>query len=283
MTRERGTESREGGIQKGVIEKQREPEWQRREYAGLTPQQAEYTDLTGTSLTDPVAHPAIRSLEPQAFSALIPAAGLGTRLGLGPKAAVTVGGRSLLAWAVEALAPHVAQVVVALPAGLSLPADVRTDLPVGVRTITGSQTRQGSVRLLLEATDADYVLIHDAARPFLSATTVQAIQAAVQQMGAATVALPVADSLVRGNNDHWAQAVPRENLWAVQTPQGFRRTLLLQAHVQAQAEGYAATDDAGLVARLGHAVTLVEGDAHLFKVTRAGDLALAQMVAAAWK
>ncbi|WP_261664449.1 2-C-methyl-D-erythritol 4-phosphate cytidylyltransferase [Deinococcus sp. Marseille-Q6407] len=216
------------------------------------------------------------------FAALIPAAGSGTRLGHGPKAAVTVGGRSLLAWAVAALAPHVSEVVVALPEGLALPDDV----PAGVRTITGGATRQDSVRLLLDATGAEYVLIHDAARPFLSADIVQAVQAAVQRSEAATVALPVADSLVRGGEAapggpaFWAEGVPREDLWAVQTPQGFRRELLQAAHAGATAAGFSATDDAGLVARLGHPVELVPGDARLLKVTRGGDLALAEALAA---
>ncbi|MDO4264168.1 MAG: 2-C-methyl-D-erythritol 4-phosphate cytidylyltransferase [Deinococcus sp.] len=218
---------------------------------------------------------------PSTFAALIPAAGSGTRLGHGPKAAVTVGGRSLLAWAVGALQPHVAEVVVALPGGLELPADV----PAGVRTITGGGTRQESVRSLLEATTAEYVLIHDAARPFLGAKTVQAVQAAAVRSEAATVALPVADSLVLGGQvpgsaqAFWAEGVSREGLWAVQTPQGFRRELLHYAHTYAAAEGFSATDDAGLVARLGHTVELVEGDARLFKVTRAGDLALAEALA----
>lgn len=221
--------------------------------------------------------PSTLNPHPSTFAALIPAAGSGTRLGRGPKAAVTVGGRSLLAWATEAMAPHVAEVVVALPDGLYLPADV----PAGVRTITGGETRQESVEKLLGATDAEYVLIHDAARPFLSAEIIQAMQAAVLEAGAATVALPVADSLVRAAGDNWQEAVSRDHLWAVQTPQGFRRTLLLEAHAQAKAEGFAATDDAGLVARLGHAVRLVRGDARLFKVTTAGDLALAEAVAGA--
>lgn len=222
---------------------------------------------------------------PSTFAALIPAAGSGTRLGKGPKAAVTVGGRSLLAWAAQALAPHVTEVVVALPDGLELPADV----PAGVRTITGGETRQESVEKLLYATNAEYVLIHDAARPFLSAEIIREMQAAVLEAGAATVALPVADSLVRSDPQPstvnpqplWGEAVSRDHLWAVQTPQGFRRTLLQEAHAQARAEGFAATDDAGLVARLGHAVWLVRGDARLFKVTTVGDLALAEAVAGA--
>lgn len=203
-------------------------------------------------------------------AALIPAAGSGTRLGLGPKAFVEVAGRSLLARSVAALAPFVDEVVVALPAGMDLPAGVPA------RAIVGGETRQGSVRRLLEATEAGTVLIHDAARPFVPPPVILALLDAIAATGAATVALPVADTLVRAEGQSWGQLVPREGLWAVQTPQGFRRELLLQAHARAEAEQYAATDDAGLLARLGVQVRLGPGDARLFKVTTPGDLALAE-------
>ncbi|SMB88769.1 2-C-methyl-D-erythritol 4-phosphate cytidylyltransferase [Deinococcus hopiensis] len=209
-------------------------------------------------------------------AALIPAAGAGTRLRLGPKAFVEVGGRTLLARSVAALAPHVDEVVVALPAGWSLPAG----LPA--RSIVGGATRQESVRLLLEATAAEVVLVHDAARPFLPARAVRALLEAVEEVGAATVALPVADTLVRSEGRNWREGVPREGLWAVQTPQGFRREVLTRAHGAAHEEGVTATDDAGLVARLGLPVALMPGDARLFKVTTPGDLALAQALAAVW-
>ncbi|MFC5849846.1 2-C-methyl-D-erythritol 4-phosphate cytidylyltransferase [Deinococcus petrolearius] len=215
-------------------------------------------------------------------AALIPAAGSGTRLGLGPKAFVEVVGVSLLARSVAALAPHVDEVVVALPEGWTLPADVPA------RAIVGGQTRQDSVRLLLEATHAEVVLVHDAARPFLPAEVVRAVRAAAQAVGAATAALPVADTLVRASGEPpetgqtWGELTPREGLWAVQTPQGFRRGVLREAHARARADAHAATDDAGLVARLGGPVALVPGDARLFKVTTPGDLALATALAAVW-
>lgn len=211
-------------------------------------------------------------------AALIPAAGEGTRLGLGPKAFVEVGGRSLLARAVDALAPHVGEVVVALPDGASF---------AGARVVAGGPTRQATVRALLDATDAEFVLIHDAARPFLSPAVIARVLAAAREAGAATAALPVADTLVRGAAGGgagvgWAGVVPREGMWAVQTPQGFRRALLREAHAAAERDGHNATDDAGLVARLGREVRLVEGDARLFKVTAPGDLALAEALAPTW-
>ncbi len=214
-------------------------------------------------------------------AALIPAAGSGTRLGLGPKAFVEVAGRSLLGRSAAALAPHVDEVLVALPAGLKLPGDVPA------RAVTGGDTRQASVLALLRATDAEVVLVHDAARPFLPGAVVGAVTTAAREVGAATAALPVADTLVRAGpggdcGTLWGTLTPREGLWAVQTPQGFRRDLLLAAHEAALADGFAATDDAGLIARAGGAVRLVPGDARLFKVTTPGDLALAQALAPTW-
>ena len=210
-------------------------------------------------------------------AALIPAAGSGTRLGLGPKAFVPVEGRTLLGRSAAALAPHVHEVLIALPAGLDLPGDVPG------RTVVGGDTRQASVLALLRATDADVVLIHDAARPFLPARVIHDLLAAVQEVGAATAALSVADTLVRADPaGGWGTLTPREGLWAVQTPQAFRRAALIAAHEAALADGHAATDDAGLIARAGQPVALVPGDARLLKVTTPGDLLLAQALARVW-
>lgn len=209
-------------------------------------------------------------------AALIPAAGSGQRLGQGPKAFVRVAGRSLLERSVSALAPHVHEVLVALPDGTTLPEGTRA------RAILGGPTRQESVLRLLQATDADLVLIHDAARPFLGAATVLSVLEAVRRSGAATVAHPLADTLLRADGVVWGELVERAGLWAVQTPQAGRREWLLAAHLRAAAEGYSATDDAGLLHWAGHTVTLVPGEASLFKVTTPGDLLLAEALAAAW-
>lgn len=219
-------------------------------------------------------------------AALIPAAGLGTRLGQGPKAFVEVGGLTLLARSVAALAPLVDEVAVALPEGFELP-DLALPRQINVRSITGGATRQASVLALLNTSEAEVVLIHDAARPFLPLSVGQAVKVAAAQTGAATAALPVADTLVRqagpSHQPHlWGQLTSREGLWAVQTPQGFRRELLLDAHRAAERSGVQATDDAGLVARLGLPVALILGDARLFKVTTPGDLRLAEALARLW-
>ncbi len=222
-------------------------------------------------------------------AALIPAAGAGTRLGLGPKAFVEVRGRSLLARSIAALTPYVDEVIVALPANLSakqlaeLTAELTPKISTPTRFIVGGQTRQKSVYKLLLATAAELVLVHDAARPFLPASVLKSLIVAAKAHGAATVALPMADTLVKAQvSGQWGHLVDRSGLWAVQTPQGFSHKLLLGAHQTALAEAYVATDDAGLVARTGQAVALVSGDARLMKITTPSDLQLAEALAQVW-
>ncbi len=206
-------------------------------------------------------------------AALVPAAGSGSRLGRGPKAFVELAGRSLLAWAVDALQPFVGEVIVAVPADAV--AAARRLVP-DARVVSGAATRQATVALLAAASERPWVVIHDAARPFLDVDTVRAVLAALPRARALSVAMPVADSLVDARD---GSTVDRGPLRAVQTPQAFERQLLLDAHAAARAAGVAATDDAALVRRLGVPVTLVAGGAHLMKVTTAGDLQLAEAYA----
>jgi 2-C-methyl-D-erythritol 4-phosphate cytidylyltransferase len=126
------------------------------------------------------------------------------------------------------------------------------------------------------------VLIHDAARPFLPKAVIERVLAGVAECGAATAALSVADTLVLEQSGQWGSLTDRSHMRAVQTPQGFLRSLLLEAHRRAQLEQVSATDDAGLVARLGLPVALALGDERLFKVTKAGDWALATAFAPVW-
>lgn len=234
--------------------------------------------------------------------AVLTAAGSGTRLGhLLPKALVTVGGvplvvhaaRSLLAaGGVTSSGPRVSALVVTAPADRVAEFTTLLDdaeLGVPVRVVPGSSTRQASVAAGLAAVPADatVVLVHDAARALVPAATVERVVAAVRAGHPAVVpAVPVTDTLTRvGPDGSAAGTVPRADLRAVQTPQGFDRATLERAHAEAQASGAdeasAATDDAGLVERLGLPVHVVEGHDDAFKVTTARDLALAETVLAA--
>jgi 2-C-methyl-D-erythritol 4-phosphate cytidylyltransferase len=217
-----------------------------------------------------------KRLKPR-VTALIPAAGSGERLGMGPKAFVQLAGKSLLERAISSFV-NVDEVIVALPES-----HMDAELPAHVRRVSGGITRQESVKNLLEAASHEIVLIHDAARPFLSAGIIQAVINAVLEVGAATTALLAADTLVLENESGmWGSLSDRSKTHSIQTPQGFKRDLLLQAHESARVEGFTATDDAGLVARLGLPVALVNGDPRLFKVTRPGDYALAEAFARVW-
>jgi 2-C-methyl-D-erythritol 4-phosphate cytidylyltransferase len=211
--------------------------------------------------------------------ALIVAAGLGERLGADrPKALVEVGGRPLVQWSVDVLASVAAVelIVVALPAGV--------EAPVGTLGVQGGAVRSESVRRALEsAGPGDPVLVHDAARPLLTVELVQATLAAVEGEGvdAAIAATPVTDTIKQADEDGMVrQTLDRAGLWAVQTPQVFRRGALERAidvpdDVLAQA-----TDDAWLVERAGGRVVVVPAPKDNLKVTTALDLDLAELLLA---
>jgi 2-C-methyl-D-erythritol 4-phosphate cytidylyltransferase len=204
---------------------------------------------------------------------------MGERLGHGPKAFVSVAGRPLLAWALAGLLAVSDELVVALPAELQARAAAACQPWLElerVRWIDGGATRQATVQRLLAASSAPWIIIHDAARPFLDAATARAVIAAARRSGAASAYQPLADTLVRVAD---GAPVDRDSLRAVQTPQAFARGLLERAHRVAEEQGYAATDDAGLVWRLGHEVEWVRGGSHLLKITTPSDLTLAEGLA----
>jgi 2-C-methyl-D-erythritol 4-phosphate cytidylyltransferase len=156
-----------------------------------------------------------------------------------------------------------------------------------VKITPGGAERQDSVRIALGLTsaEAELVIVHDAARPFATPAMFAAALAAAARVGGAIVATPVADTLKRvGHEGEIVATVARANLWQAQTPQAFRRDLLVRAHERAvidRADRIPATDDADLVERLGATVAVVDGSTLNFKITTAADLRLAELVAAA--
>ena len=208
---------------------------------------------------------------------LIPAAGSGARLGRGPKAFLPLGDNSILGQTLAAFEDLDAEIIVAV--SKEMQAEARAYIPQTVKTILGGVTRQETVHLLLRATAANVVLIHDAARPFLSAEVIRASVTAAETHGAATVIKQVADTLIKKDS---GEVLDRNGLRAVQTPQTFRRELILEAHEQALTRGTSATDDAALVRLLGHEVALVAGDAWLDKITTPADYERAQALVNLW-
>jgi 2-C-methyl-D-erythritol 4-phosphate cytidylyltransferase len=149
--------------------------------------------------------------------------------------------------------------------------------------VAGGDTRQDSVARALVAlpTDVDVVLVHDAARPLVPTSLIDSVTAAVRGGADAVVpVLPVADTIKSVDAaDVVSATLDRSVLRAVQTPQGFRRSTLSEAHAAADPDA-PATDDAGLVEALGGKVVVVPGDEEAFKVTRPLDLVLAEAVLA---
>jgi 2-C-methyl-D-erythritol 4-phosphate cytidylyltransferase len=196
-----------------------------------------------------------------------------------PKALLPLAGEPLLVHAVRALraAPSVGPVVVAAPS--TYLAEVIALLSsYDVVVVPGGAERQDSVRRGLAALppDVDLVLVHDAARALAPPALVESVVAALRAGADAVVpVLPVTDTVKQVDGDRVVATVDRSQLRAVQTPQGFRRSVLEQAHAQ---DIGGATDDAALVEQLGRTVLTVPGDVEAFKVTRPFDLRVAEAV-----
>jgi 2-C-methyl-D-erythritol 4-phosphate cytidylyltransferase len=220
-------------------------------------------------------------------SAIIVAAGSGTRLGLAtPKAFVRIQGASFLSHVLRTIRTVKAldEVVLAVPVGaqdLARAEAKAAGLQIPVKTVQGGAERQDSVRLalMLTSAEADLIVVHDAARPFATAAMFSECMAAAAQSGGAILAIPVTDTLKRVDRGSVAATLPREGLWQAQTPQAFRRDVLMRAHERARYEGISVTDDAYLCERLGIAVQVVPGSTINMKITTPRDLQMAQAIA----
>jgi 2-C-methyl-D-erythritol 4-phosphate cytidylyltransferase len=220
------------------------------------------------------------------IAVVIPAGGEGRRMGGVTKPLLELGGVTLLQRTLE---PFLARtdvhwIVVALPAALAaapphwLMADRRVDI------VAGGAERVDSVRHALAAVpvEADIVLVHDAARPLVSAAVIERCIAAAADGRSAIAAMPVTDTIKQVDDGGRVIGTPdRRRMWAAQTPQAFPAEVLRDAHARAEAERVSATDDAALVARYGGTVIVVEGAAENLKITRPADLAVAEALLAA--
>ena len=205
--------------------------------------------------------------------ALLVAAGSGERLGADrPKAFVVLAGRPMLEWSVAAMrAAAIEEIVVALPPGM--------DAPEGTIGVAGGTQRSHSVQAALAAARADdRVVVHDAARPLVTAALVVACLAALRDADAAIAAAPVTDTIKECDGPRVVRTLDRARLWAVQTPQAFHRGALERALDQDDDVLGAATDDAALVEALGGTVHLVPAPRENLKVTTPLDLRVAELL-----
>ena len=218
-------------------------------------------------------------MKTDAVVAIIPAAGQGRRMGGEvPKQYLPLEGHPLLWHTLAALerSPLIqALILVVRPEDRSFAGQVAGDFAKVRGLVAGGGERGDSVRAGLGATTPDdgIVLVHDAVRPFASPALIERVVAAAREWGAAGPALPVRETIKVVDDGRVVETPLRARLWGAQTPQGFRRSLLLEACEKYS--GQPATDEAILVEQLGHPVRVVEGEAANIKITTPEDLAWA--------
>lgn len=209
---------------------------------------------------------------------VIVAAGRGERFGDTGKVFATVGGRPVLAWVLDAMetASTVRDVVIVY--GEHTEEETRALVAAGPWTkveafVAGGDQRQQSMAngVRAVAADLDVVLVHDAARPLIRPELVDTCAERAFQTGAAILATPISDTVKRVRDGIIDETIDRSHLWGAQTPQGFRRNLLLALCDQALAGGVEFTDEASLSEALGHPVTIVPGDRLNIKMTHPED------------
>ena len=219
--------------------------------------------------------------------ALIPAAGMGKRMGAGQnKQYLLLDGMPILAHTLRVFqeAPFIAGIYLITPEAEIPFCQSEVVERYGfskVRTVVaGGAERQHSVRngllAMTEAAPDDLVLIHDGVRPFVPAELLQRAASTAEEFGGAVVAVPVKDTVKVARDGIIVATPPREELWLAQTPQAFRYGLIRAAHEGAAAEGFLGTDDASLLERQGCPLRIVVGDYRNIKITTPEDMLLAQ-------
>jgi 2-C-methyl-D-erythritol 4-phosphate cytidylyltransferase len=220
--------------------------------------------------------------------AILAAAGRGARMGK-PKQLIELAGMPLAAWSLQTLAKShaIAGIVIACEADDIAAFEMLAARFGGVKVhkvVSGGARRQDSVFAALRAISepAEYVVVHDGARPFMTDELLHGVLAKAKEFGGAIAAVPVKDTVKQANDAGTIlKTIPRDRLWAAQTPQAFGYDLLFQAHESAEEAGFLATDDAELVERLGSiSIAIVEGSYENLKVTTPEDLLVAERIAA---
>ena len=226
------------------------------------------------------------SAGPQMTAAIVAAGGRGERArgGLGRTAGREGGtfkqfqvlaGRPLIAWSLDVMVSAGCEpiVVVVPPESIS---EARLMLGDAVMVVAGGASRQASVRNGLAHVSTDNVVVHDAARPFVTPEMIERTVASLEDAEGAIVATPLDETLKRVDGDLVADTVTRAHLWRVQTPQSFRTEVLKGAHDKAAGEGFEVTDDASLVERYGGRVVVVHGARANIKLTYPEDFVIAE-------
>lgn len=219
-------------------------------------------------------------------TAVILAAGLGKRMQAGHnKQFIEICGQSVLTHTLTVFAqiPEIAKIVLVVRAGEE--DTCRNMIPEIAESKTvlaiGGKERQDSVHNGIRAItwECEYILIHDGARPLVTEDVIRRTLLAAQNSGAAICAVPVKDTIKQADSDGNVLAtIPRESLWAVQTPQVFRADLIRRAYENAYVHNHYGTDDASLVEYLGEEIKIVTGDYENIKITTPEDIPTAEQI-----
>jgi len=227
---------------------------------------------------------------PDNVALIIPAAGVGARFNGGSgvrKPFIEIAGRPILLRTLDRFRdiPGIVQrVLVVHPddlAGMRQKLGAELDAAGVTEIVPGGAARQESVRLGLQVLrhDITIVAVHDSVRPFVSRRAIIESISRAAQFGGAVVASKMVATVKRADDrGRIVQTVPRQDLWMAQTPQTFRRELLVRAYEQGVRDGVAATDDSQLVERIGGTVVIVEEAATNLKITAADDLKIAEAI-----
>lgn len=208
------------------------------------------------------------------------------------KQLLELGGKPVAAWSLEVFAasPDVTYVVIACePDERSRFEQLARALlkEKALAVVDGGSRRQDSVFAALRAIDrpVDVAIVHDGARPFVTSALLHEVVAKARESGGAIAAVPVKDTIKQASETGTVlRTIPRERVWAAQTPQAFNYDLLFAAHESAEEAGFLATDDAELVERAGSvAIAIVESSYENMKITTPEDLAVAERIAARLK
>ena len=218
------------------------------------------------------------------IAAIIPAAGSGSRMSgvKTPKQYLDLGGLTILEMTIKAISSSglIDTIYTVLPSSdIEEQEEVlRKKFPKIKEVITGGTVRAESVRNGVVAANSDFVLIHDAARPFISPELIHKVIEAASSSGAATAALPVSDTLKEFNGNHLGKPVDREKVLNIQTPQVFKRQLLLNIYEKITDFQSGWTDETSMVVQSGNPVTWVSGDPANIKITTDADLDLSRRI-----
>ena len=225
------------------------------------------------------------------ITAILPAAGLGTRMGVEtPKQFLELGGEPLVIFTLRRLAACAAItdfILATRPDELSFLEDRVSKARIGrpARVVHGGETRQQSVANALAqvAPETEIVMVHDAVRPFVTVEQIERLIAEARERGAAILGIPAIDTVKEVKRERLPEdvaritgTIPRERIVLAQTPQAFRYALLREAFARAEQDGVTASDEAALVERIGQDVYVVLGSERNLKITRPADMDLAR-------